>query len=92
MDLPYQKELQVFLLAGSLNNISATYKFYWFLALLGRVEIGKTTIQKRDLFAEMIAHPWYTVNYLKISFKFLEGYLTIVPNVSLFEHHRVFEI
>ncbi|MCC8423582.1 HNH endonuclease domain-containing protein [Mucilaginibacter sp. UR6-11] len=68
MDLPYQKDLPVHLLAGCFNNTSATYKFYWFLALLGRVEIGETTIQKRDLFAEMVAHAWYTVNYFKVSF------------------------
>ena len=56
------------LLAGCFNNTSATYKFYWFLALLGRVELGERTIAKRDLFAEMVAHAWYTVNYFKVSF------------------------
>ncbi|WP_292941360.1 hypothetical protein [Mucilaginibacter sp. 44-25] len=68
MDLPYQENLPVHLLAGCFNNTSATYKFYWFLAVLGRVELGETKIAKRDLFAEMVAHAWYTVNYFKISF------------------------
>jgi hypothetical protein len=68
MDLPYQDDLPVHLLAGCFNNTSATYKFYWFLAVLGRVELGDTKIEKRDLFAEMVAHAWYTVNYFKVSF------------------------
>jgi hypothetical protein len=68
MDLPYQDDLPVHLLAGCFNNTSATYKFYWFLAVLGRVEQGETNISKRDLFAEMVAHAWYTVNYFRVSF------------------------
>jgi hypothetical protein len=58
----------VHLLAGYFNNTSATYKFYWFLAVLGRVELGAVKIQKRDLFADMVAHAWYTVNNFRVSF------------------------
>jgi hypothetical protein len=68
MDLPYQDDLPVHLLAGCFNNTSATYKFYWFLAVLGRVELGETRVLKRDLFTEMVGHAWYTVNYFRVSF------------------------
>jgi hypothetical protein len=68
MDLPYQEGLPVHFLAGCFNNTSATYKFYWFLALLDQVEAGETKISKTNLFSEMIAHAWYTVNYFKVSF------------------------
>lgn len=68
MDLPDHEQLPIHLLAACFNNTSATYKFYWFMALLSRVEQGETTIAKRDLFAEMISHAWYTVNYFKVSF------------------------
>lgn len=60
--LPIQKLAQVF------NNTSATYKFYWFLAILDSVESGKREIPKIDLFAKMFSHPWYTVNFFKLSF------------------------
>jgi hypothetical protein len=53
---------------GCFNKTSATYKFYWFLALLGKVEIGEVRIRKNTLFAEMVANAWYTVNYFKLSF------------------------
>ena len=45
-----------------------TYKFYWFLALIGRIALGETTIRKNDLFREMVSHAWYTVNYFHVSF------------------------
>ena len=74
MDLPDHEDLPVNLLAGCFNNTSATYKFYWFLALLGRVEQGEVVIQKRDLFAEMVSHAWYTANYFKVSFGKQDNY------------------
>lgn len=61
-DLPIQRLAQIF------NNTSATYKFYWFLAILDSVENGKKEINKIDLFAKMLSHPWYTVNFFKLSF------------------------
>jgi len=68
MNLPYQSELPINLLAASFNKTSATYKFYWFLALISKVELGLTTISKKDLFVEMVAHSWFTVNYFHVSF------------------------
>lgn len=68
MNLPDQADLPVNRLAACFNNTSATYKFYWFMAVLGRVEAGQTQIAKRDLFSEMIAHAWFTVNYFHVSF------------------------
>lgn len=68
LTLPTNPSLPIHLLAGSFNNTSATYKFYWFLALLEEIEMGNTTINKQHLFARMVASAWYTVNYFHISF------------------------
>lgn len=68
LNLPYQSELPTNLLAACFNKTSATYKFYWFLALISKVERGETVISKKDLFIEMIAHSWFTVNYFHVSF------------------------
>lgn len=68
MELPHQNNLSINLLAACFNNTSATYKFYWFLSILNHVEQGEITISKRQLFADMIAHSWFTVNYFHISF------------------------
>lgn len=68
MSLPQSDLLPVSRLAGAFSNTSATYKFYWLLAIIEHVEEGRTTISKKVLFARMIANAWYTVNYFKISF------------------------
>lgn len=68
MTLPYHNNLPINRLAACFNKTSATYKFYWFLAILKRLEYGGAAIDKRDLFADMIAHSWFTVNYFHISF------------------------
>lgn len=68
MNLPYSDKLPVSKLAASFGNTSATYKFYWLLAILELVEEGSTTIPKRHLFARMIGNAWYTINYFHVSF------------------------
>jgi hypothetical protein len=68
VNLPSHQDLPINRLAACFNNTSATYKFYWFLSILSRVELGETTIIKRNLFAEMISHSWFTVNYFHVSF------------------------
>jgi hypothetical protein len=68
MNLPYQPELPIHLLAACFNKTSASYKFYWLLAILKRVELGEANIRKQDLFAEMVSHAWFTVNYFHVSF------------------------
>lgn len=68
MNLPFSESLSVQKLASVFSSTSATYKFYWFLAVLELVEEGNTTILKRKLFSRMISNSWYTVNYFHVSF------------------------
>ena len=68
MQLPKLNGLKVNLLSACFNNTTATYKYYWLLAILKFVENGKMKISKRDLFAMMISNAWFTVNYFHVSF------------------------
>lgn len=68
MNLPKNQKVSVGLLSSVFNNTSATYKFYWFLAILEAIEEGKYEISKHELFARMVANAWYTVNYFQVSF------------------------
>ena len=68
MPLPFDPSLSISKLAAVFNNTSATYKFYWFWAIIEGVESGERKIEKKDLFAKMITLSWYTVNYFYISF------------------------
>lgn len=68
MNLPQKEGLPINLLSACFKSTSATYKYYWFLSIIEAVEEGKYKIQKKELFAGMIANAWYTVNYFKVSF------------------------
>lgn len=68
MTLPFDSNLSISKLASVFKNTSATYKFYWFWAILEAVEQGEKKILKKDLFARMLTLSWYTVNYFNVSF------------------------
>ena len=68
MNIPASDNLHVNKLASVFSSTSATYKFYWFLAIIELVEEGNTNIPKRKIFSRMISNSWYTVNYFHVSF------------------------
>ncbi len=68
MNLPNSKFLPIQKLASIFNTSSATYKYYWLLAIIELVEENNIYIPKRKLFAKMISNSWYTINYFHISF------------------------
>lgn len=68
MNLPTSSHLPINKLASVFARTSATYKFYWLIALIEWVEEGATEIPKRNMFSRMISNSWYTINYFNISF------------------------
>src|SRR5690554_1654946 len=66
--LPKDSNISISKLTSVFKNTSATYKFYWFWAILQSIEEGNKVIKKREIFARMITLSWYTVNYFHISF------------------------
>lgn len=68
MKLPQSSALPVATLARCFNKTTATYKYYWLLAILQAAESGTARVSKKALFARMIANAWFTVNYFKLSF------------------------
>lgn len=68
MFLPKSSNLPINKLASAFSSTSATYKFYWLLAIVELVEEGHFKIEKRKIFARMISNSWYTVNYFHVSF------------------------
>lgn len=65
---PAHQQLPTQHLAACFNSTSATYKFYWLLAILDAIQDGQQEVSKQQLFAGMIANAWYTVNYFNVSF------------------------
>jgi hypothetical protein len=66
--LPFSDNLPVNKLASVFGSTSATYKFYWLIAIIELVEEGQTAISKKKIFSRMISNSWYTINYFHISF------------------------
>ena len=69
MTLPENIKLPVTRLAGIFSNTTATYKFYWFVALLDIVvKERKTKVSFWEIIAGMVAESWYPIHYFKLSF------------------------
>lgn len=69
MTLPFDSNLSISKLTSVFGNTSATYKFYWFWAIIDSIESDRQKrISKVDLFARMLTLSWYTVNYFYVSF------------------------
>lgn len=67
--LPESNRLPIAPLAGVFNNVTNSYKFYWFLAILDTVKAHSgRTIAIDDLLARMIANAWYPLHYFHLSF------------------------
>jgi hypothetical protein len=91
MHLPQNNKLSTELLVSCFNSTSATYKFYWLLAIIEEVELNATIITKHRLFTKMVTNAWYTVNYFKLSFGKQDVIHKAVENIKDFEQLTIDE-
>jgi len=89
MSLPEDHNVSTGKLSAVFNSTSASYKFYWFLAILESIEEGKDEITKHELFARMIANAWYTVNYFQVSFGKTDN---IQSAIEVLKNHELIDI
>lgn len=69
MALPQNNRLPIPCLAGIFSNTTATYKFYWFVAMLDiLVKERKTRMSFWEIIAGMVSESWYPIHYFKLSF------------------------
>ena len=61
MQLPYSDELNIGYLSKLFENTSNCYKFFWFQAILEKVDSAKCRFTFDELINEMIADAWYMV-------------------------------
>ena len=50
------------------DNTAASYKFFWFLAVLELSRMSHGQLSLRELFVEMAAQAWHPVNLFRLSF------------------------
>ena len=61
MQLPYSEELNIGYLSRLFDNTTNCYKFFWFQAILRKVDRGHNRFSFNELINEMIADAWYMV-------------------------------
>lgn len=69
MHLPDTKNKSIQKLSQVFNSTSATYKFYWFIAILEIYNREHSTrIRFEEIIIRMIANAWYPIHYFRLSF------------------------
>lgn len=67
--IPHTDSLNTGSLSRIFNDTVATYKYYWFLAILNiHTSTGDTRIRMWDIIISMIANAWYPIHYFRLSF------------------------
>ena len=61
MQLPYSDGLEIQYLNRLFDKTSECYKFFWFKAIITKIQEGKDIITYEELVNEMIADAWYMV-------------------------------
>ena len=65
------------------DSTTATYKFYWLLALLDMfVKEHKSEIPALEIASKMVAYAWYPIEYFKLSFGRGDSMAQIIPNIA----------
>lgn len=68
-NLPPSSRIPVEHLSGSFNNVTNSYKFYWFLAILDHIQQTQSPLVPVNyLLARMVTAVWYPTNYFRLSF------------------------
>jgi hypothetical protein len=61
MELPYSEELNIGYLSRLFDNTTNCYKFFWFQAILRKIDRENNRFSFNELINEMIADAWYMV-------------------------------
>ncbi|MBR5920511.1 MAG: HNH endonuclease [Bacteroidales bacterium] len=69
MTLPQDTRLPISALSRIFSNTTATYKFYWFVAMLDIVvKERRVSLSFWEIIAGMVAESWYPIHFFKLSF------------------------
>lgn len=83
MTLPQSEELSTSAMNRVFDDTTATYKFYWLLALLDmHVKEQLDEMPALKVAARMVAYAWYPIEYFNLSFGKRDSMETIIPKVA----------
>ena len=83
--LPESKGLQILALSKAFENTSNSYKFYWFLSLLGHIaKTNDPEISYEQLSMNMLALVWYPLDFYKLSFGPADSFKRLAEEVTMY--------
>lgn len=84
MQIPQSDILTTNAMNRMFDTTTATYKFYWLLALLDmHVKEQNDEMLALDVAARMVAYAWYPTQYFRLSFGKGDSMSKIIPDVAL---------
>ena len=84
MTIPQTEGLSTSAMNRVFDTTTATYTFYWLLALLDmHVKEQKDEMLALDVAARMVAYAWYPTQYFRLSFGKGDSMSKIIPDVAL---------
>lgn len=84
MTIPQSDTLSTSAMNRVFDTTTATYKFYWLLALLDmHVKEQKEEMRALDVVSRMVAYAWYPIEYFKLEFGRGDSMSKIIPDVAL---------
>lgn len=84
IQLPEDQDLPVSRLASIFRNVTNSYKYYWFLAILELVEDHNSdgVLSLDDISIKMLSNVWYPLDFYKLSFGKQDGFKPLVQLVN----------
>ena len=83
MTIPQSETLSTSAMNRVFDTTTATYKFYWLLALLDmHVKEQKAEMRALDVASRMVAYAWYPIEYFKLEFGRGDSMAQIIPNIA----------
>jgi len=81
--LPHHESLNITALNSCFNDVTNSYKFYWFLAILEHIEKSDIyTITDTEISIKMLEFAWYPLDYYKLSFGKADSFIKIAEKIS----------
>lgn len=85
--LPLASNLSIHSLSSSFSNVTNSYKFYWFLAILTEIQNNQSpTLALQELAARMLSLVWYPVNTFRLSFGKQDRLSSVVASINTLEN------
>ncbi|GEP64137.1 hypothetical protein CBE01nite_19050 [Clostridium beijerinckii] len=83
-EVPYSNEVDYATFSRALrdDNVVASYKMYWLLALLDEISLGNFEIEFRTLICKMVVKAWYPLLKYKLSFGLCDNLAKVANYIS----------